>query len=150
MDQKESGPIDDFKAWALKLGCPVSALPNDAALNRLIKSNHGNLQKFMDHVRPRSEVKLIRDNLLLPELSRSNLLTDRQLSDIPNNFKIFKKGERLNHQISKLKPQVEELKNAVTDKTMAINKKGTLPRQNVGIFPIYISCYVLYLQPSLL
>lgn len=127
MDQKLFDKVDEFKAWALKLGCPVSALPNDAALIRLIKSDNANLQKLMDHVRPKSEVKLIRDNLLLHELSHSNpnLLSERQLSDLPSNFKNFKKGERLNLQIGELKPRVKELKNAVREKLMVISEKGT-------------------------
>lgn len=126
MDQKLADQIDDFKAWALKLGCPVSALPNDLVLNRLMKTNGANLQKLMTHVRPKAEVKLIRDNLLLNSLSNSNVLSERQLSQLPQNFKNIKKGEKLNRQINELKPRAEELKAVVKGKQLSLSKKGKL------------------------
>lgn len=72
----EKSPIDDFKS---------------RALSRFIKLNHGNVQKVMDHVRPKSEVKLIKAHLLLQSLSRSNL-SDRHQSDLPDKlYKEYKK-----------------------------------------------------------
>lgn len=127
MDQNpcDKNPIDDFKSWALKLGCPVNALPSDAALIRFMKSNHGNVQKLMDQFRPKAEVKLIKDNLLLHSLSNStNVLSDRHQSDLPDSFRNVKKLEKLNRQIGILRPKVEQLKGQVKDKRLHLSKKG--------------------------
>lgn len=132
---REKKTVDDFKAWALKLGCPVNALPSEAALNRLMKSNPASLQKLMDHIRPKSEVKLIRDNLLLQSITDSELLSERQLSNLPPNLEKFKKFQKLQRQISELKPRVEELKTTVNDKLLSTSK--------IGIFRSITSIYLL-------
>lgn len=129
METKSSdkNPVDDFKAWALKLGCPIKALPSDAALNRFMKSNHANVQKLMDHVRPKDEVKLNKDNLLLDSLTNSNLLLERSESyqtGLPNKLKNIKKVEKLNHQIGQLKPQVEQMRTEFKQKQSSLLRKG--------------------------
>lgn len=126
MEQNTSdkNPIDDFKSWALKLGCPVNALPSDAVLNRFIKSNRTNAQKLTDLVRPKSEVKSIKDNLLLRSVTKLNLLLERHQSNLPDSIKNIKKVETLHHQISQLKPRVQLLKSGIKDKQMSLAKKG--------------------------
>ncbi len=119
-------PIDDFKSWALKLGCPVNSLPSDAALNRFIKANHANVGKLMNRVQSKTDVKLFRDNFLLQSLSQSKLSSDRhQFDNLPNGFKSFKKLEKLNRQIGELKPRVERLNIDVKDKKANLLEKGT-------------------------
>lgn len=129
----DKNPIDDFKSWALKLGCPVNALPSDAALSRFIKSNHSNVQKLMDQVRPKAEVKLIKGNLLLQSLSKSYLSAGHQ-SDLPDNLKNIKKAEKLNRQISQLKPIVEQQKIELKEIQSSLLKKGMSAPHNVVFY----------------
>lgn len=143
MDQNpcDKNPIDDFKSWALKLGCPVNALPSDAALSRFMKSNQGNVQKLMDQFRPKAEVKLIKDNLLLQSLSNStNVLSDRHRSDSSDDFKNVKKLERLNRQIGELKPEVEQLKTELKDKQSHLSLKGIFRSPHLIVLSIRDGC----------
>lgn len=122
MAQNLSDRIDDFKSWALKLGCPVKALPSDAALNRFMKSKHANVQKTECQIQSQCEVKSFRDNLLLQNVSASNLVLER--SDLPDNLKKLRKAEKLNRQISELRPRVTRQKRDVKEKKSSAMEKG--------------------------
>lgn len=117
-------PVDRLKSWALQMGCPVNALPSDAALDRLMKSNIANVKKLMEHWRPRFEVKLSRDNLLVSSLSVANALLDRQQADLPNSLKDLKRTEKINRQIDELKSHTERLKVDVNKKKSSLFGKG--------------------------
>lgn len=118
----DTSSIDDLKSWALKLGCPVNALPSDAALCRFIKSNYACVQKLMKQMGPKSEVKLIKSNLLSYGVSNSNL-TDRYQSDsiVLNNIR---KVDKLNRHISQLRSKIEQLKSEWNEKQSSLMHKG--------------------------
>ncbi|XP_037049249.1 augmin complex subunit dgt5 [Bradysia coprophila] len=116
-------PMDGFKSWALQMGCPVNALPGDAALDRLIKSNLVDVQKLMTGWRPRSEVKLCRDNLLVSSVPNSNGLLERQQNQ-PNSWNDLKRKEKISRQIDELKPRTERLRAEFRDKKSSLFGKA--------------------------
>ncbi|KAG4076768.1 hypothetical protein HA402_009114 [Bradysia odoriphaga] len=116
--------IDGFKSWALHMGCPVNALPGDAALDRLIKSNLVDVQKLMAGWRPKSEVKLCRENLLVSSVSGPNVLLERQQTDQPNTWNNLKQKEKISRQIDELKPRTERLRAKVRDKKLSLFGKA--------------------------
>ncbi|KAH8261204.1 hypothetical protein KR044_005115 [Drosophila immigrans] len=61
--------INAFRAWAISLGCPPSALPSDDSLKSVFKSP--NKQLFMQlqaRIRPKGEVQEVRDNMLIAKM----------------------------------------------------------------------------------
>lgn len=114
----ELNRIDEFKLWALKLGCPVKALP-EKALNRFVKANGDKIKMLMDRVMDRNDVKSFQDNSLLQDFSPV------VLEKFPaKNISNLKKVEKLNAKLCELRPRVERQKCEMEELKSSLEKKG--------------------------
>ncbi|XP_037944742.1 augmin complex subunit dgt5-like [Teleopsis dalmanni] len=111
MSQKEF--LEDFKAWAVKLGCDNESMPSEDALKTIFKSHQSELFKnLMRRVLPRGDVISIRENILINKIEKvKDLEVVTQTcgkSFLPREMQKYHNMYDLNIKKSKILKRLEE------------------------------------------
>ncbi|XP_013097699.2 augmin complex subunit dgt5 [Stomoxys calcitrans] len=119
--------VEAFRVWATKLGCPQEAMPSEDALKSVFKSRQRDLFcNLMRRVRPRQEVKDIRENILIhkTEKIKGQVVSVCERSFLPQEMQNQLKMQDLKKKHNDMKQNLEEHKKKYETLGVSIKTKN--------------------------